>query len=173
MIRKWIVKNFVLGTFVTVFGRTLHTLRAPRVIFPLFALTGIVMSADWAIQWYDAILLGLIALSFWIGFPMFKWSYFRLFPIEYDELDDMQKYDWIRAQKSGSLTGQDYIRHDNKDGSVSFDPILDYLTEEQESHWVSWRVKMLREHYNKRFAGLSNLIPLGVSILAVIIWYNW
>ena len=90
--RKWLVKNFVLSFSINLFGRTYNAPRASRIIFPLFILTGIAngLNDDWPtptpLIW---VLYSLVAIALFFGF-----TYFRLYPIKWEELDRYQKYQY-------------------------------------------------------------------------------
>ena len=75
-------------------------------------------------------------------------------------MDDEQKQDFLRGVNAGLLKNPE---QDNKFGFL-----------------VPWQKKefkrltaILEEKYKGNFAGLTNLISLGVSILAIIVWYIW
>ena len=161
MIRKWIVRNFVLGTWVKIGKVKFHTLRAPRVIVPIFVVTGLTIVTDPnypAIQWFDIVLLTILLTSLWIGFNLFKISYFSLWPAKIEEMDNEQKHDYLRAIKMGVLPNYEY------DGK--FAP----LTAIQEGELTMLREE-LEEKYSSTFGGLKNLIPLGISLLIIAVWY--
>ena len=161
MIRKWIVRNFVLGTWVKLFNVKFHTLRAPRVIVPVFVTTGLVIVTDPyypAFQWFDIVLMGLLAICIWLGFNFFSWSYFSLWPVTYEEMDDEQKHDFLRAIQGGNVKNPE---QENKYGFLIGWQIEEFhrLTQEQE------------KRYAGRFAGLKNLIPTGISLAVIVLWY--
>jgi len=173
-IRKWIVRNFVLGTWIKAFGKTWHTLRAPRVLFPLFVFVGMFITMDPnypILQWYDFILLGLLAVGVWIGFNFFSWSYFGLYPVKYEEMDDEQKHDFLRAVKSGDLTNSVYKRIIDENGMTVYE-FAGGLTKEQEKELKRLTI-LLEQQYKSKWSGLKSLIPVGITILSVIIWYNF
>ena len=79
-----------------------NIMRAPVVIMPLILITGLVLaySPNYPIiDWYEYILLGLLAISVWFGF--FHWKFF---PVRWAELDDYQKWVYGIAVGSGQLT---------------------------------------------------------------------
>lgn len=164
--RKWLVRNFVLGTWVKAFGKTWHTLRAPRVIVPVFVTLGMVIITDPAypaFQWWDAVILGVFAVMFDLGFSFFPFSYFKLNPVKYEELDDEQKLDWLRAIESGQLTTAKYDVLGNH---------LNGLTPEQQ---VEKRilVKLMESKYKDPIASLKNAAGLIYALILIVIWYNW
>jgi hypothetical protein len=80
-IRLFIVHQFALGYQIRIGKLKLRTVRASRIIAPLFILTGILMATDKTpdvLQWYDWICISLTGLSLFFGFV-------------YNELDDFQK----------------------------------------------------------------------------------
>lgn len=88
-IRKLIVKHFALSYSFKLFGTTLTSLRASRVIMPLFILSGILTVANpiWpTIVWYTFISYTLTAIAVWLGF-----IYFWIWPVKREELDEEQK----------------------------------------------------------------------------------
>lgn len=161
MIRKWIVRNFALGTWVKIGNVKFHTLRAPRVIVPIFVVTGLVIITDPnypAIQWFDIVLLGILTVALWFGFNLFKISYFSLWPVAYEELDDEQKQDFLRAIQGGKVKNPE---QENKYGFL-----------------VGWQIEefhrltlIQEERYSGKVAGLKNLIPLGISLALIAVWY--
>lgn len=162
--RKWLVRNFVLGTYVKVFGVKFHTLRAPRVLFPMFVFGAMFIMgsnpADFGFEWYHTFIYFIWALGIWLGFNFFTWSYFSLKPPTYEEMDDEQKYDFLRAINLGVVTNPE---QGDKYG---------YLTEEQLDEFK--RLKEIHEEkYKDRFAGLISLYPVTISILSIISWYIW
>lgn len=162
MIRKWIVRNFVLGTWVKIGKVKFHTLRAPRVIVPIFVVTGLTIITDPnypAIQWFDIVLLTILLTSLWIGFNFSKLSYFSLWPANIDEMDDEQKHDYLRAIKGGFLPNYEYEEKRYAPLSAIQEGELTMLTEE------------LERKYSKTFGGLKSLIPLALSILLIVVWY--
>lgn len=100
-IRKILVKNFVLDYMGNIFGWRYNAPRASRIIFPLMVVTGwfSVTNPDWPTPtpfvWF---LYGLLALALFFGF-----IYFRIWPAQWDELDDLQKFQYGKF-KSDSLT---------------------------------------------------------------------
>lgn len=161
IIRKWIVRNFALGTWVKIGGVKFHTLRAPRVIVPIFVITGLTIVTDPnypAIQWFDIVLLSILTISFWIGFNFFKISYFSLWPVKYEEMDDEQKHDYLRAIAAFNIP--------NPEVEGRFGPLN---LEQMEEFYNLTQLQEVR--YKKRFAGLKNLIPLVLSLITIVIWY--
>jgi hypothetical protein len=90
--RKWLVKNFVLDYFFTLFGTTFNAPRASRIIFPTFVITGLLVSTnpDWPtptpLIW---IMYFLCTVVLFFGF-----IYFKLYPAKWEELDELQKYQY-------------------------------------------------------------------------------
>lgn len=103
--RKFLVKHFVLDYFINIFGWKTNAVRASRIIFPLFVITGIVVAfftPDWptptSLLWF-LYLLDVIAIFF--GFV-----YFRLKPAKWEELDENQK---LQAGNFMKLTPEQYL----------------------------------------------------------------
>lgn len=163
-IRKWIVRNFELGTWVKAFGKSWVTLRAPRVIVPVFVFSALFIMGtdptDYTIHWWGYILLGLILLSFWLGFNFFNIGYFGLFPYTYDELDDEQKHLFLSGIRVGKIK--------NPEQGDKYGGLVEWQLDE-----FKRLTAIQEEKYKGSFAGLSNLIPLAVSLLGVVIWYIW
>lgn len=90
--RHLLVKLFVLDYFFKVFGIRFIIARVNTIFIPIFLLTGlaITLSASPYILWF-LYLLNLIVVFF--GF-----IYFRIKPVEWEELDNFQKF------KYGSFT---------------------------------------------------------------------
>ena len=157
-IRQWIVHNFIQETWTKLFGKMIHFLRAGRILFPLIGIVGMIIVTDPAypiLQWWDFALLFVLFVGIWIGFPFFKWSYFKLWPVSVDELDDEQRHGHYRARLSGQLTG------DPKKHELSDEEMEDYdnLTE------------MLQERYKGNFAGLWHIAPYVFVLLLVAVWF--
>ncbi|MFW6225716.1 MAG: hypothetical protein ACOC3V_01995 [bacterium] len=94
MLRKFIVRNFVLYKNFKLFGKTYNMLRASRIMFPSF-LAGSILS----IIFFHLILVKLLILVYlstlvWVGFDLKGVGYFKLYPVKWEELDDEQKYQW-------------------------------------------------------------------------------
>ena len=91
-IREFLVKNFVLDYFFTVFGKQYRAVRASRIIFPLVVLSGWFSATNYDFPipgpglW---ILYILLSLSLFFGFV-----YFKFYPAKWEELDVMQKYQY-------------------------------------------------------------------------------
>lgn len=83
--RKLIVQQFALDAWIRVFGRVYNFPRASRIIFPLFVLAGIAE----IYETFEAVTLILCAISVFFGFV-----YFRFYPVKFDELNDVQKYQY-------------------------------------------------------------------------------
>jgi len=162
-IRKFLVQQFVLATYIKLFGKTFTFLRASRILFPMFAFIGMIIVTYPSyplLQWWDFALLGILLIAVWIGFGFWNWGYFRLFPFEYDELDDEQKQNYLDGISQGKLKNPE---QDYKFGFlVGWQiPAFDKLT------------KMMKEKYSVSFAGLSNLLPLAITLVSILIWYHF
>ena len=162
VIRNWLVRNFVLGTWIKVFGKKMHTLRAPRVLWPMFIFGALIIMGtepwNYSFEWWNSIIYFIWAVGIWLGFDFFSWSYFKLHTVKYKELDDEQKYDFLRAIKLG------VVKNPEQDNKYGF--LFGWQLEEHK------RLENLHnEKYKGKFAGLKNLIPLGTTILGILIWY--
>ncbi len=171
-IRKWLVHNFLLETWTKLFGKTLHFLRAGRVLFPLTAIVGMIITTDPnypILQWWDFVLLFIWFFGMYFGFSFFKWSYFNLYPVKVSELDDEQRHGHYRARLSGDLTNAKYKKVIDEDG----DTTLVYQQNLTKEEWQDYHdlTKMMEKKLEGNFAGLWNLVPLVGSILLVILWF--
>jgi len=99
MLRKFIVRNFVLLRHFRIAGKDVTVLRCVRFGLPIFILfmaslyayvTAGIDPAKYAVF----ISLGLIALYVWLTFSSFKFSYFDLWPVKREELDAEQQKDY-------------------------------------------------------------------------------
>jgi hypothetical protein len=90
--RKWLVKNFVLDYTFKIFGKLYNAPRASRIIYPIFVITGLLVSTnpDWPtptpLIWF---MYFLCATALFFGFV-----YFKIKPAKWDELDEFQKYQY-------------------------------------------------------------------------------
>lgn len=84
--RHLLVKLFVLDYFFKVFGNTFNIARVNVIMYPLFIITGI------AITFFNSpfILWPLYLLNVIVVF--FGFVYFRIKPVEWEELDMFQKF---------------------------------------------------------------------------------
>jgi hypothetical protein len=160
--RKFLIRNFVLGTWVVFAGVRFHTLRAPRILFPsLVAVALIVMGSDpydYTLYWYDWALVVSWLVMADFGFSFFPFSYFKRRPVKIYELDREQRYDYLRAIYLGEVPN--YVV-----GAPRFG-----LTDEQFEE-----LRILKTYIDSKYRGkwhLKNLIPLALSIIAIII-YVW
>ena len=159
--RKLLVKHFVFGTWMILFGKQLHMLRAARILFPAFCITGSVITfydpTSWTLEWFDIVLLIILALLVWIGFGFFNWGYFRLFPFTYDELDYEQKYDYLTMKQKGLL---------KKDGKFDTN-----LTEEELQDLNLIKLLYADEIDKVRFYQIHNLAGLVIGVASVVIGF--
>ena len=105
-IRHWLVKNFVLDYYLTIFNIKYNAPRASRIIFPLFVITGMLIcfNDDWPTPTIPIwIMYILVTLSLYFGF-----MHFKIFPVTWIELDDLQKYQYGYV-KSDKLTKEQYL----------------------------------------------------------------
>nr|DAI55968.1 MAG TPA: hypothetical protein [Bacteriophage sp.] len=87
--RKFLINYFALNYSVKVFGKTVSWVRAANVIFPLFVITGLLMTINTTIAYC---ILPILAVSVFCGFV-----YFEIYPLketEIDLLDNVQKYSY-------------------------------------------------------------------------------
>lgn len=161
--RKILVKHFALGTWITIFGVTFHTLRAPRILFPLTVLTGLFIGGinpyDYTLGILDYLALANLLLFYWIGGGWFRINYFRLYPVKMEELDWEQKYDYLR----GIEAGQNLINPENG----LYGPFS--LTDEQKKLYIRLGTRIAKIH-NKRFHNVKSLLGLVISLLAIILY---
>lgn len=104
--RNWLVKNFVLDYQLTLFSTTYNAPRASRIIFPLFIITGILtcFNPNWPVPTIPIwVCYFLTLLSLFFGF-----IYFHIIPVEWEELDLWQKYQY-GALKPHDLTKKQYM----------------------------------------------------------------
>jgi hypothetical protein len=92
-IRKFIVDNFA-GYRISIFGTPV--VNATKIIFPFFVIMGVlyIIWPTWIVA--TIFLVGVVTII-WIAFPFFKYSYFNLFPVEWDEMKDYDKYLYVRS----------------------------------------------------------------------------
>lgn len=96
--RKFIVKHFALNYTVKFLGYYWTALRASRIIFPLFTISGLLITyTGWHILTYLLAASTLYAL--FLGF-----FYFNIWPVKWHELDDNQKLQAGTAISSGHST---------------------------------------------------------------------
>lgn len=109
-IRKFLVRNYVLDYKGNFFGWKYNAPRASKILYPQMVITGYIVVTN--INWPTPTLLiwilyGLLALSFWFGFPWFGLGYFSLFPPKWEELDDFQKFQYGHF-KGDSLSSEQF-----------------------------------------------------------------
>lgn len=93
--RKFIVRNYALGHKV----RGLWIPRSMKLVLSYFLVGGLIIAADPKniLQWFDwLIIVGFLVQLYLAGiFPVF--SYFGHFPVEWEELDEEQKFLYGKA----------------------------------------------------------------------------
>ena len=162
--RKFIVRNFEFSTHVTLFGKTFVSLRASRILFPLFVLCGIVIVGDpttYTFYWFHVIAYVLLAIGIWLGFNFFNVGYFGTAPVFYHELDREQKWFAFQVYRKGVIKND----HPLAKHFLSIPPTI--LAVE----YSLLKDEMEKRYYTKRFAGLKSLIGLWVGIGSLIINY--
>jgi len=107
--RNWLVKNFVLDYQLKLFNTIYNAPRASRIIFPLFVITGILIcfNSDWPIPTIPIwICYFLDLLSLFFGF-----IYFHIIPVEWEELDNYQKYQYgcLKAENLTKAQLQEFL----------------------------------------------------------------
>ena len=160
--RKFIVKHFSLGTWVRIFGKNWHFLRAARIIFPVGVFAGLVISVDpaWpAIQWWDVVVLFVFAVTLWLGFggllPNFL-NYWHYNPVHWSELDEEQQQDYMRAIDSLKVINYKY-------------GVYTKLDDQQKADFNTLTRAMELKFLGKKTAQTFNLIPLGIGVFFFII----
>jgi hypothetical protein len=98
-IRKIIVRSCVLSYRVGKGGSNV-----PRIsmivtaLFFIFVAVNISCNTLGTMNWYDWIFTSLFVLLCWLGFDWLGFSYFELWPVRFEELDDYQKYVFSRIK---------------------------------------------------------------------------
>lgn len=90
--RKLLVKHFVLDYMGNIFGWKFNAPRASRIIYPLMVIAGYfsVTNPNWPTPTHLVWMLYiLLALALFFGF-----IYFRIWPAKWEELDEMQKFQY-------------------------------------------------------------------------------
>lgn len=90
--REFIIKHFALNYHISLFGRLYSAPRASRIIFPLLVITGYfsVTNINWPTPtFFVCVLYFLLSLALFFGFV-----YFRFYPVQWEELDNLQKYQY-------------------------------------------------------------------------------
>lgn len=171
-IRNWLVRNFLLESWVTLFSKQIHFLRAGRVLFPLTGIVGMIITTDPLypiLQWWDYVLLFIWFLGMYFGFSFFKWSYFNKWPATVDELDDEQRFGHYRARLSGELTNARYIKSIDENGNE----VLKHQQNLTDEEWQDYDVltKMMEKKHSGKFANVWSLVPLVGVIILVVLWF--
>ena len=103
--RELIVKYFALDYVFKAFGMSLTVTRSSTFIYPLFAITGISWVGDF--NMYITVLFALLTLiCLFFGFV-----YFQIFPVQYKELDYLQKYAFIEFRIKNDLDFPEEYHH--------------------------------------------------------------
>ena len=103
--RQLIVKHFALNYTFKVFNINITSLRASRIIAPLFLITGILVAFFTPMWPTPTLLLWLFYLLDAIA-VFFGFIYFKFKPVKWDELDKDQKYQYGIFIE---LTGDQYL----------------------------------------------------------------
>jgi hypothetical protein len=106
-IRQFLVRNFVLDYTFKLFGVQRNAPRASRIIYPLMAITGYFSATNpdyptpTLLIW---VLYALLATALFFGF-----IYFRIYPAKWEELDEIQKFQY------GSVKGDSLKKEQRKE----------------------------------------------------------
>lgn len=155
-VRKILVKHFALGTWVVFGGVKFHFLRAARVLFPATVFTGLIVTGDpsnWDWYWYSYVTFAIYIILLWIGGGWFPFSYFRIWPAQMEEMDVEQQFDYLRAIDMGHVKNPETGKFE--------------LTEAQRMT-MGLHENFLHRRYHGKYHNLHNLLPLLVSILAIV-----
>ena len=92
--RKFIINNFA-GIYVGhIFGKRFTALKATRIIYPYILVWGICKTfqqLQWGITffvWWDILFTIPLLFMIWFSFSWFGLSYFELYPLKYEEMDE-------------------------------------------------------------------------------------
>jgi hypothetical protein len=99
--RKIIVRLCALSYFFRIGKRTLAFLRiSPLIVLTMlsFIILQLCDSGPQDMDWWDWIPTSLFLVLIWIGFSWFGLGYFQLWPVKWEELDDMQKYQYYQHE---------------------------------------------------------------------------
>lgn len=118
--RKLIVKNFALSYSYKFLNKEYSSLRASRIIFPLFLLMGTVKVCDYSngienMSVLFTVSLALTVVSLYLGF-----FYFNSYPVKWGELDDDQKWQYgifvksLQTKNSYFVDWEEWERLDTK-----------------------------------------------------------
>lgn len=100
--RKLIIKHFALDYIAIIFGQRTNWVRAANIIFPLFCINGVysIKTETYPLETtIGIILLALLVIALFFGFV-----YFKLYPVKWEELDRMQKWQYGHAASTGELS---------------------------------------------------------------------
>jgi hypothetical protein len=112
-LRQFLIKHFVLDYFGNWFGWKFNAPKASRIIYPLVVISGYftVTNTDYPNpSFFLWILYVLLALSLWFGFPLFGAGYFSIWPAQWDELDDLQKYQYGKFKTLTEAQLEEWIK---------------------------------------------------------------
>ena len=93
-LRKFIVKNYAGYYRMKIFKKWATALKCTRIMFPYFLIMGGIfcIPPTESIQWYEIILLIGFAFQTWLTFDWFGLGYFKLFPVNFNELDEFNQF---------------------------------------------------------------------------------
>jgi hypothetical protein len=139
--RKLLVKLFVGDIIVVIFGKALNYVRAANIIWPSFMLLSyLIMDKDYPIiSGNDFVGIAIVSIAVFFGF-----FYFKLHPAEWEEMDDMQKWQYSKL------------------------PVRKPLTSKQKEEVFSIELQM-EEIVNKKFYNVGYLLINIVATLALVL----
>lgn len=148
------MKHFALDYISVIFGLPINWVRAANWLFPSFLLGGIwaVYSEANFINLPGILILLWIALMVFIGF-----IYFRIVPVNWDELNISQKFQYGHAIFSGQLTKKKE------------------LSLKQQDEWIEIYETYGKDIYGDPYENIKkkykfyNLKPFLVNIIALIV----
>jgi hypothetical protein len=147
--KKFLLHNYELGTWVYAFGKKFVLLRASRMIMPMLIFCAIIIVGDpstYTFFWYHIPCYAIIGFNFYMGF-----LHYRFFPYDYNDLDGEQKYFYLSGLRKGAIPPYRLTPEQAKDLAM-----MAYLLEEEyDSAWKRYR----------------NLIPLLISLIEIVVFY--
>lgn len=99
MIRKFIVRQMALSYRVKIFGHTIVALRITRLYNALFFVVAVLAVNGWMHGIVAGLCASVLILLSWIGFSWWGVGYFELWPVQWWELSDFQKFIYARHYK--------------------------------------------------------------------------
>lgn len=87
--RNFLIKNFVLDYIYKVWGVTFRYTRGAVIIWPTFVITGLNIALD--LDWPEIDLFDVLSLVWLLITVFFGFAYFRMKPVKFDELKDLEQ----------------------------------------------------------------------------------